>query len=348
MDEKQILSLIYERKLEQIDTKIGIYCFIYLPTKKWYVGSSIDIRKRWKEHKSSLRTGKHSSWKLNMDFKRYNAGDFDFIILEKCSKENLLNREQYWLDTLQAVKFGYNIQEKANKTEHSQETINKLRKTNKERNIKPGQKCYEALNELRRKCKIEKDKIDLIKQKIQYDYDKKIYGNYSEEKIRKIKNSESRRGHKLSNIEIYNLLTPKNKKIVLQKKEIIKQRLNYISNEMKQKMKENQINKKLQNKDLIEKIAKIKGELLNKEKTNVMLAAEYGVSRVTIDRISNKQTYSYVKAIPMKKSLSDEFIEKLKKESNNLPRKRLIQKYPDIPIGFINQLYYKTRAKTNI
>ena len=75
----------------------GIYIIRNITNNKVYVGSAKNIRQRLHEHKSMLRNNKHSSKYLqnayNLDSKK-----FLFSILECVSIENLIKREQYWLD----------------------------------------------------------------------------------------------------------------------------------------------------------------------------------------------------------------------------------------------------------
>jgi len=68
-----------------------------------YIGSSSNIYKRWRGHKSELSRGRHRSSKLQNHYNKYGKDDLCFIIIEQfqfISKEHLLSREQYYLDSL--------------------------------------------------------------------------------------------------------------------------------------------------------------------------------------------------------------------------------------------------------
>jgi group I intron endonuclease len=67
-----------------------------------YIGSAVNANRRKINHFSLLRTGKHHTRYLQNSFKKYGEMNFIFGILEdNIPQENLIEREQYWLDTLQ-------------------------------------------------------------------------------------------------------------------------------------------------------------------------------------------------------------------------------------------------------
>jgi group I intron endonuclease len=90
---------------------IGIYCIQNSLDSKSYIGSSVNIIARWKEHKRYLRRNIHENSYLQNAVNKYGMKNFEFKILEECSKEKLLEREQYYLDLYKSYdsKFGYNI-----------------------------------------------------------------------------------------------------------------------------------------------------------------------------------------------------------------------------------------------
>lgn len=77
----------------------GIYKIINTVTNQIYVGSSMScIYQRYSYHKKDLRANKHHSAKLQNSWNKYGEKCFDFQIIEECS--NVLQREQYYIDTL--------------------------------------------------------------------------------------------------------------------------------------------------------------------------------------------------------------------------------------------------------
>jgi len=87
--------------------KSGIYAIINEVNGKFYVGSAVNIRKRWTNHISDLRKGIHRNKHLRRAWKKYGEESFKFRVLESVeNKEDLLGREQYWMDLLKPK---YNI-----------------------------------------------------------------------------------------------------------------------------------------------------------------------------------------------------------------------------------------------
>jgi len=64
-----------------------------------YVGSSVNFYKRKREHIRLLKKGKHHSDYLQKAWNKYEEKLFEFIVLEEVEhKEDLIKREQWWLD----------------------------------------------------------------------------------------------------------------------------------------------------------------------------------------------------------------------------------------------------------
>jgi group I intron endonuclease len=63
-----------------------------------YIGSSINIEKRWKEHMDSLRLNKHSNKKLQNHFNN-NPNDLSLSIIICCDASELDLAEQFFIDT---------------------------------------------------------------------------------------------------------------------------------------------------------------------------------------------------------------------------------------------------------
>ena len=89
-----------------------IYKIINSENSKIYIGSAAFYDKRLGTHINLLRNNKHNNPHLQSAFNRYGEESFKFEIIEKVDKvENLLNREQYWLDFYKSYdrNIGYNI-----------------------------------------------------------------------------------------------------------------------------------------------------------------------------------------------------------------------------------------------
>lgn len=89
--------------------KTGIYMILNITNDKKYVGSSCDIKMRWKKHKQSLNNNKHHNQYLQNSWNKYGSENFKFIILEETSSDQLQDREAYWCDCFKSHSKGYNI-----------------------------------------------------------------------------------------------------------------------------------------------------------------------------------------------------------------------------------------------
>ena len=90
---------------------VGVYEIINKSNNKTYVGSSVNIGLRWREHKRALDASIHHSSHLQRAWKAYGEELFIFRILEECPKEIVLEREQHWINLRRSYdrEFGYNI-----------------------------------------------------------------------------------------------------------------------------------------------------------------------------------------------------------------------------------------------
>lgn len=79
--------------------------------RKIYIGSSVNLYRRWNEHKRDLNANQHCNQHLQNAWGKYGELNFVFEVLELVDCEILLIREQYWIDTLTPYnkKIGFNI-----------------------------------------------------------------------------------------------------------------------------------------------------------------------------------------------------------------------------------------------
>lgn len=59
---------------------IGLYAIVHVPTNKAYVGSSLNIKRRLKEHKTQLKHKKHHCTHLQNSWNKYGEEQFQFKI----------------------------------------------------------------------------------------------------------------------------------------------------------------------------------------------------------------------------------------------------------------------------
>ena len=84
----------------------GIYAITHCDSGKFYIGSTVHIKKRWAFHRKQLRDGAHHSPKLQHAWNKYGAGAFEFSVLILCDRTQLLSYEQIALDEFSPA---YNI-----------------------------------------------------------------------------------------------------------------------------------------------------------------------------------------------------------------------------------------------
>lgn len=65
-----------------------------------YVGSSGNMAQRWRQHRHNLAKGNTHNQYLQRVWNKYGAADFQFMVLEECTVERLIEREQFWADAL--------------------------------------------------------------------------------------------------------------------------------------------------------------------------------------------------------------------------------------------------------
>ena len=107
----------------------GIYKITHKETGKSYIGLSVDIHNRWKQHRSFAKTGRKSA--IYSALKKYGVDAFEFTVLEECASDVLEEREKHWIVQFDTVASGYNLTfgGESNK-EVSEETRRKISEAN--------------------------------------------------------------------------------------------------------------------------------------------------------------------------------------------------------------------------
>ena len=89
----------------------GIYKIINKITEDFYIGSATSFYTRKSVHYSLLKRNIHYNTHFQRAWNKYGEVNFEFIKIEYCSKDNLIQREQFYIDTLYPK---YNIRTIAN------------------------------------------------------------------------------------------------------------------------------------------------------------------------------------------------------------------------------------------
>lgn len=89
---------------------IGVYKITNIINGKSYIGQSINIHKRWKREidDSNNINSRCYDYPLMRAFRKYGVNNFKFEIIEECEKEELNQKEIYWIDYFNTFFNGYN------------------------------------------------------------------------------------------------------------------------------------------------------------------------------------------------------------------------------------------------
>lgn len=112
----------------------GIYSIFNTKTNKYYIGSSVNIKRRFNEHKKHLQYNNHINPHLQSTYNKYGLSSLIFNIIEECDESLLEERENYYINKYKSndSRYGYNIAI-AYHGKMKQEVKDKISKSNKGR-----------------------------------------------------------------------------------------------------------------------------------------------------------------------------------------------------------------------
>lgn len=127
-----------------MEKESGVYKIEHISSRKVYIGSSKNMYRRCHRHMSELRHGKHNNQFLQRAFIKYGKNDFKVESLEKCTKEILEEREQFYIDKYKSFneKYGFNLLKKAYSpkgrivTEKTKEKLRKIGNSKEQKEIR--------------------------------------------------------------------------------------------------------------------------------------------------------------------------------------------------------------------
>jgi len=123
--------------------KAGVYRFKNLLNGKSYIGSSINLSRRFREYYSIQfleREIKSTKMRIYRGLLKYGYSSFSLEILEYCDKSETIKREQYYLNLLKPE---YNIPLRGSRFnlprrgKHTEESLAKMSEANKKREKHP-------------------------------------------------------------------------------------------------------------------------------------------------------------------------------------------------------------------
>lgn len=144
----------------------GIYKINNIKNEKFYIGSSVNTNKRIYRHISELRGNKHPNEKLQRAYNKYGEKAFEFEIMEYVDIQQLIEKEQFYIDTLNpeynicriaystlgripSVKTKLKMSKSHKGYKHSNES--KIKMSNSKKGLKLTQKRKEQISESKKK-----------------------------------------------------------------------------------------------------------------------------------------------------------------------------------------------------
>lgn len=115
---KAVYSIYYQPKINEMCLRVvgrgrksGIYKITHMESGKTYVGQSVDISNRWKQHsKRGAGADVLTANKLYPEMLKYGLESFMFEVIEETKDTSKLNEmETYWQDYFKSKEFGYSM-----------------------------------------------------------------------------------------------------------------------------------------------------------------------------------------------------------------------------------------------
>lgn len=113
----------------------SIYKITHVASGRFYIGSAKNTKMRWRRHEQQLKNGDHHSKYLQRLYNKYGAESLTYEIVEYCEVNKLLEREQYYLDTLSPPLNSLKIAGSALGYKHSEETKRRQSERQKGRKV---------------------------------------------------------------------------------------------------------------------------------------------------------------------------------------------------------------------
>ena len=104
---KPVLEMV--KRVLQNTTCSGIYKITCIKTGEIYIGKSTDVKSRWQQHcKSAFNCGTIAHSLLHTKMKQYGIENFTFELVEQVPKEQLSEREKFYINFYQTKETGLN------------------------------------------------------------------------------------------------------------------------------------------------------------------------------------------------------------------------------------------------
>jgi group I intron endonuclease len=104
---------------------IGIYRITNKILNKHYIGKSVNVKSRLKQHYRELSQGNHCNYLLQRDFDKYKEISFEVALLKECEEKDLNKFESHFCHENDVWRKGYNIAKLRNVTNVKTKEIQK-------------------------------------------------------------------------------------------------------------------------------------------------------------------------------------------------------------------------------
>jgi hypothetical protein len=105
---KSLYDTLMSHLFESTAKISGIYKITDLITGQVYIGQSVDMRERMRQHIKAALSSAPATNKLYQAMKKDGIENFTFEVLEKISKDKLNEREVYYIDLYKSKEVGLN------------------------------------------------------------------------------------------------------------------------------------------------------------------------------------------------------------------------------------------------
>lgn len=114
---KLIWTQYFQKQMNELCERVvgkkivcGIYKITNILDNKCYIGQSVNVQERFKQHcKCGLGIDASATNKLYNAMQKDKIWNFTFEVLEECPKELLNEKERFWINMFQSNMFGYNF-----------------------------------------------------------------------------------------------------------------------------------------------------------------------------------------------------------------------------------------------
>ena len=86
----------------------AVYKITNTITGDFYIGSSKDVKRRWKEHKKPSTWNDNPNSPMYLDMQKYGLDKFDFQVIEEVEVDSLKETEQQFIERLSPTYNNYN------------------------------------------------------------------------------------------------------------------------------------------------------------------------------------------------------------------------------------------------